>query len=102
MSSPEKSNPELKAGHAPAVKAGGMRIKAPRAHEEKITKEEAESPWEGDGQKPAERSVIVSGAMTHGDKDFTPASVKVAHEKPMPSHQKPPPKQQNMIIQQPR
>lgn len=28
------------------VKAGGMRIKGARVHEEKITKEEAESPWE--------------------------------------------------------
>ena len=28
------------------VKAGGMRIKGAKVHEEKPTKEEAESPWE--------------------------------------------------------
>jgi len=33
------------------VKAGGMRIKAARVHEEKITKEDAESPWETEGAK---------------------------------------------------
>lgn len=102
MSSPERSSPELKAGHPPAVKAGGMRIKGPRAHEEKVPKEEAESPWETEGAKAPGNAVIVSGAKTHGDKDFTPESVKVSHEKPQPSYEKPAPKQTNRLIQQPR
>lgn len=84
------------------MKAGGMRIKAPRQHEEKISKEEAASPWESAGAKQDEQVVVVSGAKTHGDKDFTPAAVKVAHEKPMPTTTKPAPKQQNHIIHQPR
>ena len=102
MSSPPKESRDLKAGHAPATKAGGMRIKGARQHEEKVSKEEAASPWEGEGMKQEEQTVIVSGAKTHGDKDFTAAAVKVAHEKPMTSHTKPVPKQQNHIIHQPR
>lgn len=101
MSSPPKETPGLKAGHPPATKAGGMRIKAPRQHEEKVSKEEAASPWESPA-KQEEQVVVVSGAKTHGDKDFTAAAVKVAHEKPLPTINKPAPKQQNHIIQQPR
>nr|XP_002130753.1 death-associated protein 1-like [Ciona intestinalis] len=103
MSSPTKENDELKAGHPPAVKAGGMRIKGARAHEEKLTKEETESPWESEGPKPQQTNVIISGAVTHGDKDFTPASVQVAHQKPLPTVPKPVTnKQINRQIQQPR
>lgn len=102
MSSPPKQSQELKAGHAPATKAGGMRIKAPRQHEEKVSKEDAASPWEGESAKQEEQAVIISGAKTHGDKDFTPAAVKVAHEKPTASISKPAPKQQNHVIHQPR
>lgn len=102
MSSPAKESSELKAGHAPATKVGGMRVKAPRQHEEKVSKEDAASPWESEGVKQEEQTIIVAGAKTHGDKDFPPAAVKVAHEKPQPSMTKPAPKQQNQVIHQPR
>uniref|UniRef100_H2YKF1 Death-associated protein 1 n=1 Tax=Ciona savignyi TaxID=51511 RepID=H2YKF1_CIOSA len=103
MSSPMKENDALKAGHPPAVKAGGMRIKGARAHEEKLTKEETESPWESEGVKQTTESVVISGAVTHGDKDFTADSVRVAHDKPQPTVAKPVMnKQINRQIQQPR
>ncbi|CAK8673088.1 death-associated protein 1 homolog [Clavelina lepadiformis] len=102
MSSAQKED-QLKAGHPPAVKAGGMRIKGARVHEEKLTKEETESPWETENAKETSQSVVVSGALTHGDKDFTVESVKVAHEKPLPTAVKPVAnKQINRNIQQPR
>jgi len=34
-----------------AVKVGGMRVKGPRVHEEKLSKEDIESPWEGEHAK---------------------------------------------------
>jgi len=47
--------------------------------------------------------VVVAGAVTHGDKDFTPAAVRVAHDKPQPTVTKPVPnKQINRTIHQPR
>ena len=48
-------------------------------------------------------AVVVAGAVTHGDKDFTPEAVKVAHVKPSPTAIKPVAnKQINRNIQQPR
>ena len=39
--------------------------------------------------RPSDISVVVGGVITKGDKDFSPAAVKVAHEKPMPTKEKP-------------
>nr|CAB3236200.1 death-associated protein 1-like [Phallusia mammillata] len=104
MSSPVSEPEELKGGHPPATKAGGMRIKGARVHEEKITKEEAESPWESQVAKDrSQKDLVVSGAVTHGDKDFTAESVRVSHDKPMPTVAKPVSnKQTNRVIHQPR
>ena len=85
------------------IKVGGMRIKGARVHEEKLSKEETESPWEGEHAKENPAAVVVAGAVTHGDKDFTPEAVKVAHVKPSPTAIKPVAnKQINRNIQQPR
>jgi len=51
--------------------------------------------------------IVVSGVVTKGNADFPPEAVKVAHEKPMPQHDKRPPafyapKGGNIHIQQPR
>ena len=49
------------------------------------------------------QAVIVAGVVTHGNKDFPTAAVKVAHEKPVPTAIKPVQnKQINRNIQQPR
>lgn len=53
----------------------------------------------------SDQKVVVSGVLTKGNADFKPEAVKVAHEKPLPQHDKRPPggggKGSN-IIQQPR
>ena len=45
--------------HVFSVKAGGMRIKGARVHEEKLTKEETESPWEGEHAKEYDQFVLL-------------------------------------------
>lgn len=100
---------ECKGGHAPAVKVGGMRVVQHKKEGEKsetppmTPEEEAEF-----GASPAKTdkhnaSLLVSGAVTKGDRDFTAASVKSFHEKPMPTHEvKPRPAQHSQPIHQPR
>lgn len=52
-----------------------------------------------------EKPIVVAGVVTKGDKDFSPAAAKVAHDKPMPSKEKPPQKgphgQPQMNLKQP-
>uniref|UniRef100_A0A671RV18 Death-associated protein n=1 Tax=Sinocyclocheilus anshuiensis TaxID=1608454 RepID=A0A671RV18_9TELE len=52
---------------------------------------------------PPKLPVVVSGVVTKGDKDFTPAAAQVAHQKPVPAVQKLPPSHHiNQHIHQPR
>lgn len=105
MSDAAAETQELKGGHAPAVKAGGMRIvqhKHPKADEKaaKPTEEEIEEFGE-DGKKEEKKDVVVSGAVTVETKAYPEDAVKSFHEKPVPTHQmvnSPKPK----IIQQPK
>uniref|UniRef100_A0A0B6ZFS7 Death-associated protein 1 n=2 Tax=Arion vulgaris TaxID=1028688 RepID=A0A0B6ZFS7_9EUPU len=100
---------DLKAGHPPAVKVGGMRVVQHKKEGDKAEvvtmtpEEEAEfgsSPPKTDKHN---QSVLVSGAVTKGDKDFTTQAVKSFHEKPAPTHDvKPRPSQQSQNINQPR
>lgn len=54
-------------------------------------------------ESPPKVPVIVSGVVTKGDKDFTPAAAQVAHQKPQPCVPKLPPAQHiNQHIHQPR
>lgn len=102
MSSPPKD--ELKAGHAPAVKVGGMRVaQHPHGHADKISKAEREKEEEEfQTEKSDEAPVMIAGVLTKGDKDYSPAAAKVAHDKPMPSKEKPPMKgSHNSHIKQP-
>ncbi|KAL7374177.1 hypothetical protein ABVT39_023201 [Epinephelus coioides] len=104
MSSPPKEKVETKGGHAPAVKAGGMRIvqKHPQAAApEPPQKDEDEEEYVS--SSPPRAPMIVSGVVTKGDKDFTPAAAQVAHQKPQPCVPKPPTNQHiKHHIQQPR
>ncbi|XP_072306720.1 death-associated protein 1 homolog [Eucyclogobius newberryi] len=105
MSSPPKEKVEMKGGHLPAVKAGGMRIV--QKHQatpapEPPQKDEEEEEYET-SSSPPKPPVIVSGVVTKGDKDFTPAAAQVAHQKPLPGVPKLPPAQHiNQHINQPR
>jgi len=95
MSSPVKE--ELKGGHPPAVKVGGKRVvQHPHVHTDTQKKDEREAEEEEfQTEKADDAPVLVSGAVSKGDKDFTPAAVKVAHEKPHPCNEKPPQKGAN-------
>ncbi|XP_020364610.1 death-associated protein 1 [Oncorhynchus tshawytscha] len=106
MSSPPKERIETKGGHLPAVKAGGMRIvqkhqgaapPEPPPVKDKDDEEFVEEP------SPPKPTVVVSGVVTKGDKDFTPAAAQVAHQKPQPSVTKMPQNQHlTQQIHQPR
>ncbi|XP_026147833.1 death-associated protein 1 homolog [Mastacembelus armatus] len=103
MSSPPKEKIETKGGHLPAVKAGGRRIV-----QKHPTAAAPEPPQKDDNEEyisssPPKVPVIVSGVITKGDKDFTPAAAQVAHQKPQPCVPKLPPAHHiNQNIHQPR
>ncbi|XP_039595666.1 death-associated protein 1-like [Polypterus senegalus] len=104
MSSPPKEKAETRAGHPPAVKAGGMRI-VQKHHlggdHQNHDKDKDSKEWES--SSPPKQTLIISGAVTRGDKDFPPAAAQVAHQKPQPCVEKlPPPHHINQHIHQPR
>ena len=51
--------------------------------------------------RPDEGAVVVGGAVTKGNRDFPPEAASVAHQKPLPTHQKTS-KGPNSHISQPR
>lgn len=100
---------ELKGGHPPAVKAGGMRI-AQHRHPSGDKAEKVEKPAEGDEEFSASppktdpkhaQQLLLSGALTKGDRDFTSEAVKQYHDKPVPAKDKRPMNTPHNI-QQPR
>ncbi|XP_045455908.1 death-associated protein 1 [Melitaea cinxia] len=101
MSSPDESS-QLKAGHPPAVKAGGMRItqhKVPHSKDER--KEQPNEDLTGlAGPNPVPTNpVSIVGAPNRGNADFTPQAAQVAHSPKPPAqfNMKP-----TLNIQQPR
>ncbi|KAK1160258.1 death-associated protein 1-like [Acipenser oxyrinchus oxyrinchus] len=103
MSSPPKDKSETKAGHPAAVKAGGMRIvqKHHLGGDQNHAKDKDSKELES--SSPPKPILVISGAVTQGDKDFPPAASQVAHLKPQPCVEKlPPPHHINQHIHQPR
>ncbi|BFZ15342.1 hypothetical protein BsWGS_18381 [Bradybaena similaris] len=93
MSSAEiAATADLKAGHPPAVKVGGMRVVQHKKEGDKTEmptmtpEEEAEFGTSLPAIDRHHQSLIISGAVTKGDKDFTTQAVKSFHEKPIPTH----------------
>jgi len=101
----EKNNEEIKGGHAPAQKVGGMRVvqhkhqaeKAEKAaasgaagDKEPEKKPSAEDKEEFGEDKPVKppSSQLVSGAKATEDAAFPKEAVKAYHDKPMPTHDK--------------
>ncbi|XP_038073208.1 death-associated protein 1-like [Patiria miniata] len=97
---------ELKAGHPPAVKAGGMRIKQtgkqPHEKPQEMTPEEEEEYGPATSPPKPDVQMLISGAPSRGNKDFPPEAVRAFHNKPMPAHQKSPQVKQMHNVQQPR
>merc|ERR1712156_1108889 len=97
---------DLKGGHAPAQKVGGMRVVTrPRVSESEKpvekTKEEGEEESVVEAEKEDKKKVVVSGATTGEEEAFPKEAVKSFHEKPMPTHEKMAVNKPR-IIQQPR
>ncbi|KAK8747253.1 hypothetical protein OTU49_016715 [Cherax quadricarinatus] len=104
---------EVKAGHPPAMKVGGVRIPHRRRSAEdkegtppkprKDSENEDDDEEQVIAKSPPRAPVVVSGVVGKVERDFPTAAVKHTHEKPVPTHEvrsshnsKPP------IIQQPR
>ena len=96
MSSPPKS--DLKAGHAPAVKAGGMRIATKRsggssqaADTGAVAAAEVEEAVSAPPAPEDGGPLIISGVAVQGNKDFPKEAIQAYHVKPEPSLEKRPP-----------
>ncbi|MEE6518639.1 hypothetical protein FKM82_029740 [Ascaphus truei] len=82
------------------MKAGGKRIV--RKHHSSGDSQEKDGK-ECESSSPPKHAIIISGALTRGDKDFPPAAAQVAHQKPQPGAEKMPcPHHINQPIHQPR
>ncbi|EEB14188.1 predicted protein [Pediculus humanus corporis] len=106
MSSPSDDN-ELKGGHPPALKVGGMRIPHHRSgHSESDKKEmdmsEGNAALKVSTSPPKSVATNISGAIARGNADFPTKAVQSFHEKPMPTHDAKSAPQKPNVIQQPR
>ncbi|XP_067005305.1 death-associated protein 1 [Anabrus simplex] len=101
----------LKAGHPPAVKAGGMRITQHKGLHEKEPKspKDAKETGELDASSTLKvstsppKTVSISGAPVRGNADFPTEAVQSFHDKIIPAHDnRNPNSSRPHVIQQPR
>lgn len=82
-----------KAGHSPAVKAGGMRVARNHQSSTGESKEKNEVPkaeGEEHGTSPPKeekKEVLVSGVLTKEEKAFPPEAIRHYHVKPLPTRE---------------
>ena len=105
MSSTAAEESELKAGHPPAVKAGGMRVArtkqtstGDKSDKNEMTKEEQEE-YGGTSPPKHDKQVLVSGAVIKEEKAFPPEAVKAFHEHPLPTKEFRPVRPKHNLIQ---
>ncbi|XP_013102973.1 death-associated protein 1 [Stomoxys calcitrans] len=94
----DEEQPQLLAGHPPAVKAGGMRIVQHKTHSNERPAKDAED-CTGLTQPVSVNTMSVSGAPVKGHVDYTTEAVQVAHSPKPPTFV---PAKPNINIQQPR
>ena len=82
MSSPKEAESHLKAGHLPAVKAGGMRITQHKSPKEPAGLSEDTTGLKVSGSPP---KLTISGAIPKGNADFPAEAVQVIHKEKPPS-----------------
>jgi hypothetical protein len=103
MSAPAEDS-DLKGGHAPAVKAGGMRVARVQKNSTGDTKDKAEMTKEelelyGTSPPKVDKQVLVSGIMAKEDRAYPPEAIKQFHEHPLPSKEHRPIQQRHNIHQ---
>uniref|UniRef100_A0A8D8UJB2 Death-associated protein 1 n=1 Tax=Cacopsylla melanoneura TaxID=428564 RepID=A0A8D8UJB2_9HEMI len=94
---------ELKGGHAPAVKAGGMRITQNKTSHDKSTSgsdEPTNQALKVSTSPP--KTTAIAGAPIRGHADYPPEAVQSFHDKPSPAHQEKSHQNKPTMIQQPR
>uniref|UniRef100_T1J5L1 Death-associated protein 1 n=1 Tax=Strigamia maritima TaxID=126957 RepID=T1J5L1_STRMM len=102
---------DLKAGHPPAVKAGGKRItqhKPPSERERHDSKSSDKGSGDDNDEEvqkppsPPKQQLLISGAPARGDADFPTQAVQATHVKPLAAHEFRASSQKPSVIQQPR
>lgn len=106
MENDQVEEQNLKGGHAPAQKVGGVRMVQKTSPEKpaapaKPSEEDLEEFGEDEKATKAP-SELVSGAITAEADAFPKEAVKSFHEKPAPKHENRGPAAKPHIIQQPR
>lgn len=117
--SAEKAQPlnDLKAGHPPATKVGGMRVvqhhhkakdgaagdaKSGTSPPKKSVDDDEKEEFGEDKPAKPQANVVISGAKATEDSAFPTEAVKAFHEKPLPTHQQNAHAAKPKVIQQPR
>ncbi|XP_075687209.1 death-associated protein-like 1 [Rhinoderma darwinii] len=99
---------ELKGGHLPAVKAGGMRVSKKQGNEENVTPEKAakktlsEKPSSAVNLTKMQAMNFLAGALEKLSHEFPAEAAQIAHQKPRPTVEKAILPKRLHVIQQPR
>ncbi|KAM3916770.1 death-associated protein-like 1 [Leptodactylus fuscus] len=99
---------ELKGGHPPAVKAGGMRVTKKQGNEENITPDKAakkpvyDKPSFAVNLTKMQAMNFLAGALEKLGNEFPAEAAQIAHQKPRPTVEKVILPKRLHIIQQPR